>query len=1046
MKPQRTRVMNKLNPAKTEAPLKCGWRRLVVMAGAVLLVLTGSASWAAQIVKWDFSTYTLGSQTSPQAETAKNPNVTIVGLTKGTGMTLVTTAKEWGQSGFSTSSTTEAAAITANNFATFSITAVSGYTTSVSGIAAYNIRRSSTGPTTGIWQYQIGAGSFVDIGSAITYGTVTSGTGNPQAAIDLSGISDLQNVASGTTITFRVVSWGATGTSGTWGFNDQTSGTSDLIVNGAVVPPAPPAPTVNAAAVTNANDFTASWNAASTATGYQLDVATDSGFSSILSGYNSLDVGNVLTTSVSGLTANTVYFYRLRAYNGGGVSGNSSTITVKTLAVGTPKITVTLPGEGSANSGGASDETAGTAFSVTLTATTDGTTVNAGYTGVKSITFSGPTGSPIYPATVSFSAGVGTASITLKKVESPTITATDGTIGGKASSSFNVVPGAIDHYAVAAGSTQVIGVPFNVTVTALDASGNTVTTDSSTAVTLSSASGNVVLAVNPVTLVNGTNGTSATDSVLETTTITATDGNSKTGVSGGITFNPVPKYRTKQSGNWGDFTTWQIDPGTGFVDAISGQTPTSFSDTIEILTGHTVTVAAPVTADQVTVDAGGKIVTTAVLTINHGASTDLDVFGDVSASVAMVTSNSAVIVYESSGKYQHNVASAGFVPFATWKAGSTCEITNQTVASGPPSGLTGQAFYNFVWNCPAQGASINLVGALTTINGNLTVMATGAREFRFGSSSAETINIAGNWMVQGGTNTLSNGTGSPIINLGGNLVVTGGGLNVGSGAGTGTINASGDVSLTAGTILGTGTINLVKAGTQTFTGGAAMNSALNWTVADNSTLAIAPGSTLGGTGTFTVSGLGAVTGSGTINGAATVNGTLAPGTTSTFGTLTFVNLASLAGTDILKINRNGGSPLADQIVFPGGALAYGGTLVVSNIGAALQVGDAFTVFNAGSYSGAFSTTVVPDGVTFDTTPLTSNGSIVVTAVTGGTVTPIPLGVSSAGGAMTFTWADGSFSLQTATNVAGPYSTIPGAASGFSTNMTAAQMFFRLSHP
>ena len=81
------------------------------------------------------------------------------------------------------------------------------------------------------------------------------------------------------------------------------------------------------------------------------DVATDSGFTALVAGYNSLDVGNVLATSVTGLMANTVYFYRLRAYNGGGAAAAIlTTITVKTLAAGTPKvITVTLPGEGSAN-------------------------------------------------------------------------------------------------------------------------------------------------------------------------------------------------------------------------------------------------------------------------------------------------------------------------------------------------------------------------------------------------------------------------------------------------------------------------------------------------------------------------------------------------------------------------------------------------------------------------------------------------------------------------------------------------------------------------
>jgi hypothetical protein len=47
-------------------------------------------------------------------------------------------------------------------------------------------------------------------------------------------------------------------------------------------------------------------------------------------GYQNLDVGNVTTQSVSGLTASTFYYYRLCAYKGTGTSPNSNVVTVKT--------------------------------------------------------------------------------------------------------------------------------------------------------------------------------------------------------------------------------------------------------------------------------------------------------------------------------------------------------------------------------------------------------------------------------------------------------------------------------------------------------------------------------------------------------------------------------------------------------------------------------------------------------------------------------------------------------------------------------------------
>jgi phosphodiesterase/alkaline phosphatase D-like protein len=41
-------------------------------------------------------------------------------------------------------------------------------------------------------------------------------------------------------------------------------------------------------------------------------------------------VGNVTSYAVSGLSANTKYYYRVRAGNSYGTSGNSNTITVTT--------------------------------------------------------------------------------------------------------------------------------------------------------------------------------------------------------------------------------------------------------------------------------------------------------------------------------------------------------------------------------------------------------------------------------------------------------------------------------------------------------------------------------------------------------------------------------------------------------------------------------------------------------------------------------------------------------------------------------------------
>ncbi|MBI5656087.1 MAG: right-handed parallel beta-helix repeat-containing protein [Geobacter sp.] len=102
-------------------------------------------------------------------------------------------------------------------------------------------------------------------------------------------------------------------------------------------------PTATAATSIIATGFIANWGGVTGATGYYLDVATDSGFTSLVTGYSNLDAGNVTSLSVTGLTAGTPYFYRVRAYSSAGTGDSSNTIALTTA---TTRIVITTSDSG----------------------------------------------------------------------------------------------------------------------------------------------------------------------------------------------------------------------------------------------------------------------------------------------------------------------------------------------------------------------------------------------------------------------------------------------------------------------------------------------------------------------------------------------------------------------------------------------------------------------------------------------------------------------------------------------------------------------------
>ena len=113
-------------------------------------------------------------------------------------------------------------------------------------------------------------------------------------------------------------------------------------------------------------------------------------------------------------------------------------------------------------------------------------------------------------------------------------------------------------------------------------------------------------------------------------------------------------YRSAGTGIWAANATWQVSTDSGATWAAADCWPSSNNGTIQIQNGHTVTVDAGITVDQVTIDAGGQVTVNSGVTwtIADGTGTDLTVNGTVVNAGTMTMTGTGSFGADST--YQHN--------------------------------------------------------------------------------------------------------------------------------------------------------------------------------------------------------------------------------------------------------------------------------------------------------------------------------------------------------------------------------------------------------
>lgn len=328
------------------------------------------------------------------------------------------------------------------------------------------------------------------------------------------------------------------------------------------------------------------------------------------------------------------------------------------------------------------------------------------------------------------------------------------------------------------------------------------------------------------------------------------------------------------------------------------------------------------------------------------------------------------------------------------------------------------AVYSLDQTVPAPANAIVMTNA--TLEGN-------------GATAGNVNTLAGQITLNGPTNSITT-IGGTLLGLHGPIIGAGGAIYNGLITLAGTNTYAGPTAVTGGTV--------------TLANSASMSGTASITIITNSTLNVAAfdswtlgaGQTLGGAGT--------------VVGNVLADGTLAPGNGT--GTLAVNGNVTLAGNLLIEVNKS--LAQSNDMAVVSGTLANtgAGTVVVTNLGPGLAVGDTFTLFNQPLVNGNAMT--VTGGSATWTNNLAVNGTISVLSITGPVNTnSVPIAFVYSAGNLNLSWPSDhtGWRLQVQTNslatgLSTNWSTWAGStgtnAVSIPVNAGNPTLFFRLIYP